>query len=622
MGDLKRAAKRHAVALVAAALAYPFALVLWSLDQRLLPLLLFLAAVGASAWLAGPRAAVITTLLLAAALFVTFVLFFADKSQRSVDFLLLLLGLIFLGLSIGYASREIRRARFAKDQVPDISSSAGEGLIATDAHGYVISINPLAQYLTGWPAADAIGQYLETVLNVVDGADHRPIHDLAGQVLQATSDAPVNFEGLLISYQRTQTKVEGAAVPFLGSNGHVKGLTVRFRDITHKAPDDEDLRRAEDRAANLERNLRQAQTHAAGLSDRLRIADDRGTALAAELEQTKLRLEEAVQRAEEQTRALNRQHAEAMQLLESQLQEAKEESVRQASEELTSYETNAEDVRQAHDRLEKDLEVLREANERLEKEVSGLRDADERLQPLEKDLEEARIRADLAEETLHASEAQLVELRTENEKDRAQSTNALAEARAQLQAGLESRDAAHAAERASLHAQLAESRANEADIHERYLRFEAVLEKLPAPVAIKDAIGTMIYANTQFRSMSGGGAAFLSNGSVDSPHALSDVEARVLQEGSNLEAEETFKSESGSRTYRVLKLSLRDSTGQTRGVASVYSQSRSEPVTPNGQNGHGLTNGGHLSFQREGGLEPMGTVQSRPDDATDWLSFN
>src|SRR5262245_5380224 len=226
MGDLKRAAKRHAVALVAAALAYPFALVLWSLDQRLLPLLLFLTAVGASAWLAGPRAAVITTLLLTVALFVTFVLFFADKSQRSVDFLLLLLGLIFLGLSIGYASREIRRARFAKDQVPDISSSAGEGLIATDAHGYVISINPLAQYLTGWPAADAIGQYLETVLNVVDADDRQPIHDLANQVLRATSDAPLDFEGLLISYQRTQTKVEGAAVPFLDGNGRVKGLTV------------------------------------------------------------------------------------------------------------------------------------------------------------------------------------------------------------------------------------------------------------------------------------------------------------------------------------------------------------------------------------------------------------
>jgi hypothetical protein len=102
-------AKRYSVALVTTVLAYPFILILWKLDQRLVPLALFLVAAAATARLAGPRSASLLTIMVTALLFLTFLFFFPEKgSPKSVDFLLLLLGQLFLGLLLGTASRHFR----------------------------------------------------------------------------------------------------------------------------------------------------------------------------------------------------------------------------------------------------------------------------------------------------------------------------------------------------------------------------------------------------------------------------------------------------------------------------------------------------------------------------------
>jgi PAS domain S-box-containing protein len=608
MEDLKRVAKRHAVALVVTALAFPFALVLWSLDQRVLPLVLFVAAVTASAWLGGPKSATLTTILLAGALFATFALFFSDKSsQRAVDFLLLLLGLIFLGLCTSYISREIRRARFATDQVPDISSSAGEALIATDTQGVIISINPLAQYLTGWPAADAIGQYLETVLRVVDPETGREIDSLTDRASMADATNRVDFQGVLISYQRTQTKIEGNAVPFSNGGRQAKALTVLFRDVAHKGASEDETRRAEERAA----------------------------ALANELKEAERRLQETVRSAQEHLENLTRKHADERSVAAEKMRQEREEH-ECTTQELEKHRRDADALRESHGKLLCDLEEARtraesqakllkevnitaEAHARLSKELEEANVRAEERTRLSKELEEANIRAELAEEALQSAQEELATLRSEQEQQRQQSEVALQEARTQLLQEIQKRDAEHAQTHSSLLAELAEHRASGEALRQSHDRLATVLETLPAPISIKDANGKYLHVNREFESICGLGKAQLvgSNGfaTLIPPEyqTLTDAEMRVLQEGVPSETEEVFNSVSGNRTYRAFKIPLRDPSGEIRAIGSVYSQARRPSPAPRPR---------QHAAESVNGIVPAAEDGQRPAVTNDWLSFN
>ena len=608
MGDLKRVAKRHAVALVVTALAFPFALVLWSLDQRLLPLVLFVAAVGASAWLGGPKSATLTTILLAGALFATFALFFSDRSsQRAVDFLLLLLGLIFVGLSTGYISREIRRARFATDQVPDISSSAGEALIATDTQGVIISINPLAQYLTGWPAADAIGQYLESVLRVVDPETGREIDSLTDQAALTDATKGIAFDGVLISYQRTQTKIEGNAMPFSNGGRQAKALTVVFRDVAHKGPSEDELRSAQERASGL----------------------------ASQLKEAERRLEETVRSAQESIESLTKKHADERSVAAERMKQQREEHECTAQE-LEKHRRDAETLRESHGKLLGNLEearihaesqtkLLKEANIRAEAQArlsNELEEAKVRAQAqskLSKELEEAVIRAELAEEALQNAQGDLAKLRSDQEQHRRQSEAALQEARAQLFQEIQKRDDELTQTRSSLHAELAEHKATGEALRQSHDRLATVLENLPAPIAIRDASGKYLHVNREFESICGLGKSQLvgSNGFASSipPEylPLTDADMRVLQEGVPTETEEVFKPGSGNRTYRVFKIPLRDPSGEIQAIGSVYSEARRPSPLPRPPQ--------HVAGSVNGSLPPT-EDGSRPAGTNDWLSFN
>src|ERR1041385_5268138 len=49
-----------------------------------------------------------------------------------------------------------------------ILSSIGDGIIATDEHGRVTFINPVAEKLTGWSSAEAHGESLQNIFRIVN----------------------------------------------------------------------------------------------------------------------------------------------------------------------------------------------------------------------------------------------------------------------------------------------------------------------------------------------------------------------------------------------------------------------------------------------------------------------
>ena len=57
--------------------------------------------------------------------------------------------------------------------------SVGDGLITTDAIGRVVSLNPIAEALTGWKADEARGLPLEAVFEIIHEDTRRPVENPA-----------------------------------------------------------------------------------------------------------------------------------------------------------------------------------------------------------------------------------------------------------------------------------------------------------------------------------------------------------------------------------------------------------------------------------------------------------
>ncbi|HTS29151.1 MAG TPA: response regulator [Bryobacteraceae bacterium] len=75
-----------------------------------------------------------------------------------------------------------RRLRISEAWLSTTLRSVGEGIIATDTVGEVVCMNPIAEQLTGWAAADAFGSPLMDVAGLLDESHSRPalnpIYDL------------------------------------------------------------------------------------------------------------------------------------------------------------------------------------------------------------------------------------------------------------------------------------------------------------------------------------------------------------------------------------------------------------------------------------------------------------
>jgi PAS domain S-box-containing protein len=112
--------------------------------------------------------------------------------------------------------------------------SIGDAVLATDAAGRVSYLNPVAEQLTGWSAAEARGQPLETVFRIVDQETHREVENPVARVLREVRVTGLANHTLLISRDGREHPVADSAAPIRAAQGEIQGVVLVFRDVTQQ----------------------------------------------------------------------------------------------------------------------------------------------------------------------------------------------------------------------------------------------------------------------------------------------------------------------------------------------------------------------------------------------------
>jgi len=113
-------------------------------------------------------------------------------------------------------------------------ASIGDAVIVTDAHGRVTFFNPAVMAMTGWQAADALGQPIESIFKVFDEGSDVQVEDLLGAVLkEGLRIGPIGNRSLIDGEGRL-LPVEGRAAPIRDGEGKIAGAAVVLRDVADR----------------------------------------------------------------------------------------------------------------------------------------------------------------------------------------------------------------------------------------------------------------------------------------------------------------------------------------------------------------------------------------------------
>lgn len=105
-------------------------------------------------------------------------------------------------------------------------NSIGDAVITTDTHGNVTFLNSVAQALTGWSQAEAVGQPLDAVFKIVNEETRKPVENPANRALREGVVVGLANHTLLISKDGTERPIDDSAAPIRSDQAIAAGATV------------------------------------------------------------------------------------------------------------------------------------------------------------------------------------------------------------------------------------------------------------------------------------------------------------------------------------------------------------------------------------------------------------
>ena len=112
--------------------------------------------------------------------------------------------------------------------------SIGDAVITTDLVGAVSWLNPVAERLTGWLNAEALGQPLPAVFNIINDESRQAAENPVARCLQEGKISGLVSDTVLISRHGVEYGIEDSASPIRDRDGQALGAVLVFHDVTEQ----------------------------------------------------------------------------------------------------------------------------------------------------------------------------------------------------------------------------------------------------------------------------------------------------------------------------------------------------------------------------------------------------
>ncbi|MGA2233398.1 MAG: PAS domain S-box protein, partial [Tepidisphaeraceae bacterium] len=154
------------------------------------------------------------------------------------------------------AVMDITAAKLAQEKLRESENryaitlaSIGDAVIATDDSARVSYLNPVAQQLTGWQPADAIGRPITEVFRIINEETRQTVEDPAAKVLRLGTVVGLANHTALITRDGRELPIDDCGSPIVDNDGKITGVVLVFRDMTQRrrADESEMLRRSKER---------------------------------------------------------------------------------------------------------------------------------------------------------------------------------------------------------------------------------------------------------------------------------------------------------------------------------------------------------------------------------------
>jgi PAS domain S-box-containing protein len=133
-----------------------------------------------------------------------------------------------------------------KERLAVTLQSIGDGVITTDTAGRIVLLNRIAEKLTEWPQAEAAGQPIEQVFNIVNEKTGEPTENPVRKVLEAGMIVELANHTILISKSGNRYNLADTGAPIQDSTtGQISGVVLVFRDVTERHKMEEELQRVQ-----------------------------------------------------------------------------------------------------------------------------------------------------------------------------------------------------------------------------------------------------------------------------------------------------------------------------------------------------------------------------------------
>jgi PAS domain S-box-containing protein len=113
-------------------------------------------------------------------------------------------------------------------------ASIGDAVISTDAEGRVTFMNGVAEAMTGWSQAEALGRPLPEVFNIINGQSRQPVDNPVEIVLREGKVIGLANRAVLIDRDGAELPIDDSAAPIRDDQGRVVGVVLVFHDITER----------------------------------------------------------------------------------------------------------------------------------------------------------------------------------------------------------------------------------------------------------------------------------------------------------------------------------------------------------------------------------------------------